>query len=1004
MSARTEGMFQVDIFNPETSSWVYYSTGVIDIDIKRGAQEYKGPFTQSDVGQMVLRTRNMEVDPYQNPLVRYNNRIRVIASTESKTVPNTRLVSTIFIGFIEGIGVEYRPKSEDSIVTITAIDVIGQLYKHVLSEDFIDLQESWTTQQLLGAIDTEEEFAWMNGVPYTVADRPVYSVGAIASNTTAWDALTIRAKTDLGFLFSRKTSVQLGYISSDKDSPNNPYNIPALDMTNLNINNGAWISQPFKSDGTGQSYKSIQISDGFERVVNDLTVQGFQTSVRATNDNSVDIWRKTQANVNVSTNDAEDMQTIANEVLQEMSEPIREIFSITFDGKKYANTALVSDIGRHIRIVHEINENLTIDRRYSIIGINHKIDYETWDVTFQLRNIAYQDASIDNPIISVSPASGTTATDFNFSYSISNPELITGVEWDLDEGFTSTSETPTVNYVGGGTKTITLTATTIYGYTITSTITLEVAGALPAGVINHSADAANIYSFSFSGDPGTTYYWQFGNGKTSDSPTPTTYYETSQSVTVSLQVTNIYGTSTFTKNISVNASTAVPVRYVRVKVKDAWHSPEEIITLEEAGQGESRYSTRSYNYLALDRINIVSASEGRISNATLHDYEEFSNFVTNSKWLRGNYFLSPRIAEDEFLQNLLNPTPLYYLDASTNYIMSYNFGTPRYSYDPVHVGLQFTIDLGKEYLDINQLSIHQRGMNGVYEFEVSKDGIIFQDGGVVNITSAGFAPSSGYKPGYTDEVPAIATGTWPVPRNAVFSTDDMAQYRKVRYVKIRFSDDAVGFENWKVAQLHPIVGAWIAYSSQYTRTWYPPKNVFTYQGPLLVESNTGANVSLQVEGTSGGIVVNRTGTRIFAPVATPAMNDGNYSGYTWQEQFGQGDGTLGGEKTFLYDLGEVKGNITGFAFTNVFNSYMFGNQTQQLPGSTLFKIRIHTSEDGVTWDALGEYAISPMSAGQTRLIRTPDVATTRGNGMYRPLRNTDNASNMVNQTVSNLGP
>jgi PKD repeat protein len=987
MSLRPHEVFQLYIFNTNTGSWQEYTNGIIDVDIKRGAQEYKGPFTQSDVGQMIVRTRSMEVDPYQNELVRYNNQIRITARTPYTIGAESGFAqSVIFTGFIEGIGVEYRPKSEDSIVTITAIDVIGQLYKHVLSEDFIDLQESWTMQELFSAIDTQEEFGWLNGVPRYLADRPAYAVGAISSNTTAWDALTIRAKTDLGFLFSRRASNHIGYIASDKDSPNNPYNQDGNSISK-------WVlGQPFKSDGTGASYKSIQISDGFERVVNDLTVQGFQTTVRSTNDNSVNIWRKTQANVNVSTNDVEDMQAIANEVLQEMSEPIREIFSLTFDGRKYGNMARIAEISNTIDIVHEINESLTIDRKYSIIGINHKIDYETWDVTLQLRNIAYQDASIDNPIISVSPSSGTTATDFTFGYTISNPSLIVSQEWDLDEGFTSTSASPMVNYVGGGTKTITLTLLTIYGYTITSTITLEVAGALPAGVINHTVSGSNIYSFSFSGDPATTYYWQFGNGKTSNSSNPTTYYDAVGSVTVSLQATNIYGTATFTKNINVLASTAIPVRYVRVKVKDAWHSPEEIIDLANT-TSENRFEARSFNYLALDRINIVSASAGRISNATMHDYTEFSNFVTNSKWIRGNYTRSPRLTESEFLTNLLNPTPLGYLDGLTNYIMSYNFGTPRYSVDPVHVGLQFTIDLGQEYLYINQLSINQRGYNGIYEFEVSQDGIVFQDAGIVNITNA--AVVQGYKPGLAEN-PAIATGTWPVPRNAVFSTDDMTQYRRIRYIKVRFSDDAVGFENWKVGQLYPIVGQYIWWTNQTGNAWYPPRNVFTYLGPQLSDSNTGATASLQVEGTTGGIVDNQTGTRIFAPVLTPKINSGTpYYGYTWQEQFGMGDGTLGGEKTFLYDMGEVKRNITGLAFNAAYT--LIGNQSQQLPGGDLFKITVHTSEDGITWNLLGTFPLSPITnSTQTRLILTPDTVTTRGNGMIRPIRNTDSQSNMIN--------
>ncbi len=986
MSVRPKDTFHLYIYNTDTSAWVEYTDGIIDVDIKRGAQEYKGPFTQSDVGQMIVKTRSMEVDPYQNPLVRYNNQIRLIAKNDL-TYNGVPLTATtiIFSGFIEGINVEYRPKNEDSIVTITAIDVIGQLYKHVLSEDFIALQESWTMNELISAMDTEEEFSWLNGILRYIVDRPQYAVGAIGSNTTAWDALTIRAKTDLGFLSARRSSNHLSYIACDKDSPNNPYNIDGYNISKI------YPGQPFKSDGTGASYKSIQISDGFERVVNDLTVQGFQTNVRSTNDNSVAIWRKTQANVNVSTNDVEDMQAIANEVLQEMSEPIREIFSITFDGTKYPDMARVADMGNTIDIVHEINESLTIDRTYSIIGVNHTINYNTWDVTLQLRNIAYQDASIDNPIISVSPSSGTTSTDFNFSYTISNPALIVSQEWDLDEGFTSTSATPTANYATGGTKTITLVVTTIYGYTITSSITLEVAGALPSGVINHTVDGNNIYSFSFSGDPATTYYWQFGNGKTSGSPTPTTYYDTSSTVTVSLQVTNIYGTTTITKSISVLQSIPLPVRYVKFKVKDAWRSPEEMIDLGNllSPETESRFSTQSYHFPTMQYLSINSASEGRLTNPTLVDFKEYSNFVTHSKWERNNYARSPRIPEDEFISNLF--APIVSINP-TMYIMSYNYATPTLSADGTHVGLEFTIDLGAEYLDITSIALkhNTNGPNGFFEVEVSQDGILWKDGGTLNIQ-------------FNHTNPVNFTGTWPVPRTATTSTDDMSLYRKFRYVKLRTSDIAVNLQNWRISEFFPYCGEWAWYlkpAGNPDPAYWPPKNVFTYCGPKLTDSNTGADSKLVVQGTSGGIVRSTDGTRIFPEISTPFMNDlSQYNSYSWEEQYGTGSGPMGGEKTFIYDLGEIKTNISGF-YLNIKDA--LGNTTQVSPN---FGITLHTSEDGISWDELGTYGLrTNYTSGNfgEMTFQTPGTVTTRGASFIRPLLTSDNGNLVVQHQTSYL--
>jgi hypothetical protein len=972
---RPTDIFKLYIYNPDTFAWVEYSDGIIDVDIKRGAQEYKGPFTQPDAGQMQIRTRSMEVDPYQNPLIRYNNRIRITAVGE-QNLNNT----TIFAGFIEGINVDYRPKSEDSIVTITAIDIVGQLYKHVLSESFIGLQEDWTTQELINQMSTNEEFDWMSGFTRVIADRPEYSTGPINSNTTAWDALTIRAKTDLGFLSAIRSSYNLSYISCDKDSPINPYNDASFNISD--------VYGQFRSDGTDLSYQSININDGFERVVNDITVKGFSVNTRSTNSGSVNIWRQVQANVNVSTNDVEDMQTIANEVLQEMSEPIREIFSITFDGTRYPDMAKLLDIIFSVEIVHEINDSLTIDRKYQIIGVNHKIDFNNWSVTLQLRNVAYQDTSIGNPIINITPATGTTITDFDFSYSIANPEFITGQSWDLDDGFTSTDPTTTVNYVTGGTKTITLTLDTIYGYQISSSVQLEVVGAAPSGTIAYT-QTAGIYTFSFVGEPASTYYWQFGNGKTSNEPSPRTYYDTATSVNISLQVGNSYGTTTIPLTLSVVQSTATPVRYVKFKVKDAWRSVEELWDLV-ASSGEDRFSSTSNNYLSIKKIDITSAYSGLLTNVTMHNYIEYTNFITTSKTDRTNYTRSPRTLESEMVANWFGSgsVPMW--------VMSYHRSTPTYTNNSAHVGLEFVVDLQQEYLDLSAISIITSSNinNGRFEIEVSRDGENFKDAGYINK-----APGSYYVPG----VATSSTGTWPVPRTATTSTDDMTAYRKIRYIKMVSSDTLTVGEQWIVSLLFPFTGDYNWYQRPpgvTSRPWYAARNTYTFMGPPSTDSNTGANVEMTQLGTTGAIntmegMVIPTGpilntTRIFPPAALTRFNDLDTTrSYIWEEAY-SGSTIYGGQKTFVYDLGEVRRNVSGIAFLN--------------PGfysSTNFRFTFYTSEDGLTWDALGEYIMYPT--GQTlydpqvaRVIITPDVPSSPGNGFVRPIRNTDNATNMTN--------
>lgn len=974
---KTEEFIKLYLYNTETDLWEEYSDGIITIDIKRGAQEYKGPFTMADVGQMIITTRNLQLDPYQNSLVKYNNRVRI---TSKGT--NALSESTIFSGFIEGINVDYRPKTEDSIITITAVDLIGQLNKHVLSDAFIAQQENWTTRDLLDAIQYSEEFDYVSGFFQYIADRPEYSTGPIAPNTTAWDALTVRAKTDLGYLTCARQATNFRYVACDKDSPINPYN-----QTGFNLSNFFGV---FKSDGTGNSYKSINISDGFERVVNDLTVKGLSTTARATNDNAINEWRRTQANVTVSTNNIEDMQSIANEVLQEMSEPIREIFSITFDGSKYPDIARFADWPLSINIVHEINESLSIDRQYAIIGVNHRINYDTWDVTLQLRNIAYQDTSIGNPIISVSPASGTTLTDFNLSYLVSDPTLIVSQSWDLDDGFTSSSATPMVNYVLNGTKTIILTLTTIYGYTITSSIQLEVAGAAPQGSISYTRDGRGLYSFNFVGEAATSYLWNFGNGKSATGRTPTTFYDTSSSVTVSCAATNSFGTTTVTTTFNATQSESLPVRYIKFKIKGATESIEDIYAL-----GDNNLLATSNKYLSIKRIDINRGYVAqKISDVDIIDYHEYTNFMTPRKDTRVNYTRSTRIFENELVSSWFQGND------TTFFVASYKDATPTYASSGGHVGLEFTVDLKQEYLDITSIQITgmSQTTNKRYDIEVSRNGQDWKRAGNIN---KAFVDNTFFNVNVPDTVVGVS---YPLQRNLVDATPEMTEYRDIRYMKFEFNSPSGPLINgfppaWWIKQLYPITGNYNWYQGG-TVPWFPARNVFTYLGPSTTDSNTGAYVELAQAGTTGRIYP-QSGTAnpteghnlsylltiaLNAPAALPRLNDGNnLDGYYWET------GTSGnGTRTIVYDFGEIKKNITGFAYHGI------GFLRQDVGP---WNITVYTSSDGLGWDALGVYNMLPETGMSLYNFTNARVVKTSNN---RPIKTSDDATTMSNAIVAGL--
>lgn len=103
--------------------------------------------------------------------------------------------------------------------------------------------------------------------------------------------------------------------------------------------------------------------------------------------------------------------------------------------------------------------------------------------------------------------------------------------WDFGDGNTSTQQNPTHTYTSFGEYDVKLTITT--ADSCTSTITkpayVKIAPAIPPQLLNGTAGGCVPFTYTPQLDPGTiadiaTYQWNFGDGATSTSPTPSHTY------------------------------------------------------------------------------------------------------------------------------------------------------------------------------------------------------------------------------------------------------------------------------------------------------------------------------------------------------------------------------------------------------------------------------------------------------------------------------------------------
>lgn len=927
---KSHEVFGLSIYDNNSGGYINYNDGIITIDIERGQQEYTGPFTFPDPGTATIVSRNPSLDPYTNPLIRYNTKIVIRLST-----------TRVFTGYIEGINVEYQPGDKPPIITIKAIDMIGVLGKHVLSEDFITQRVSWTTQQLLEALpdevnDFEPVGIFTDGLEY--ADAPI-EIG-----TTALDALRDRVKTDFGMFYMGRAGVGV-YFRYDKDDPLHPYNLYEPSIY-------------FNYDGSQTSYKSVNLNDGFTRVVNDLELNGTDnTDVFVSSSGSINAWGKSSASVKLMTDNNVDIQTIADIALNELAQPQRELQQITFDGFKAMATptlpvaAVLNYYRNNININHRIDANTVLNRKYQIVGIKYAINYNDFDVTLTLRNVAYQSEEVSNPIIVRTPEQGTQLTEFTYSFIYPDLSEITAISWDADDGFTGTDPTITVDYVTGGTKTVTLTIDTIYGYSKTVTVLFFVGDSIPTSSFTYTSNADNIYTFTFTGAGATSVLWQFGDGTQSTEFNPTKYYLNTATVTVSCVATNYVGSATSSQSIGVTKIAVIPVKYIRLSfvkpLNQQWNDDDSyrLATIYPNTGGQ-----RMYGISAFELKNTIPDPDVVIQSPyTLLDYKEYGGCMVRGP-IKDNYGRIERLTKNDVMAALMpNVTGVCYPYAINDM--------------PSKELIEMTFQLDDFYTNINAANFVQTagsswGTNYAV-VEVSYDN--------VNYYNWGAALFNGANIDYTD--PLITRPNWNLPLSPSNTPP-----KGVRFIKASTQFVSGGSTpDYKINEFFALTPGLRVNNGSFTYLSFPPQdNTITDcvgLGGIDLERNSGA--SYRYEGLPASSTriyyYQRTATNRNFPQGSVGVNNPltNINLKNMKDWIRWDDGSSA-EVNVVMDLGQVRYDISG-----VYIDWRQDNDLCYLPVSnpsstslaTTNVIDLAWSDDGVTW--------YPMVTNEP-MLRTPN--------------------------------
>lgn len=160
---------------------------------------------------------------------------------------------------------------------------------------------------------------------------------------------------------------------------------------------------------------------------------------------------------------------------------------------------------------------------------------------------------------------------FNNLVSILPGETISGYLWDFDDSNTSTSANPTHSYTAAGSYTVMLTVTLLGGCQATISQNIVVSGlGTPSISVNPNPPCAG-QPVQFTGAATgniISWLWNFGNGATNGSQSPSQTYLMDGPYTVTLTVTDAEGcTATSTQNIvveptpsgTISPSTTLPI-------------------------------------------------------------------------------------------------------------------------------------------------------------------------------------------------------------------------------------------------------------------------------------------------------------------------------------------------------------------------------------------------------------------------------------------------------------